>query len=63
MSMPAAGLAAVLLLSVAAMGAGCSSAPIPPAYTQDELRMRCDRQRGVWRADDLMGGFCEFRGP
>lgn len=43
--------------------AGCSSVPIPPTYTQDELKAACDRQRGWWRPDDLRGGYCDFRGP
>jgi hypothetical protein len=43
--------------------AGCSGAPIPPTYTQDELKAECDRHRGWWRPDDLRGGYCDFRGP
>jgi hypothetical protein len=39
------------------------AAPIPPTYTQDDLKARCDRQRGSWRPDELMGGYCDFRGP
>jgi hypothetical protein len=39
------------------------AAPIPPTYTQDDLKARCDRQRGWWRPDELMGGYCDFRGP
>lgn len=43
---------------------GCASgAPVSPAYTQDELKAACDRQRGWWRPDDLRGGYCDFRGP
>jgi hypothetical protein len=47
----------------AALGAcaGCASTPIGPTYTQDELRAACERQRGWWRPDGLIGGFCEFR--
>ena len=42
--------------------AGCiTGAPIPPTYTQDELKMICERNRGSWYRDDLMGGFCERR--
>ena len=43
--------------------AGCSSVPIPATYTQDELKVECDRHRGWWRPDDLRGGYCDFRGP
>jgi hypothetical protein len=42
---------------------GCSSVPIPPTYTQEELGAECERHRGWWRADDLVGGYCDFRGP
>jgi len=44
---------------------GCASGapPVSPAYTQDELKAACDRQRGWWRPDDLRGGYCDFRGP
>ena len=47
------------LLAVAVALAGCASgqAPIPPAYTQDELRAQCERHHGWWRPG---GGFCEF---
>ena len=44
---------------------GCASGapPVSPAYTQDELKAACDRQRGWWRPDVLRGGYCDFRGP
>ncbi len=41
--------------------AGCSSVPIPPTYTQDELKAICLRHGGSWHPDDLMGGFCEYQ--
>ena len=41
----------------------CTTTPIAPAYSQDELKAKCDRQRGWWRPDELMGGYCDFRGP
>ena len=50
-----------LLLGATAGLAACSSVPIPPTYTQEELQTICERQRGWWRRDDLMGGYCEFR--
>jgi hypothetical protein len=40
--------------------AGCSSLPIPPTYTQDELKAICERHGGWWHPDDLMGGYCEY---
>ena len=41
--------------------AGCSSVPIPPTYTQDELKAICERHGGWWHPDDLIGGFCEYQ--
>ncbi len=43
--------------------AGCSSVAIPHAYTQADLKAECDRRRGWWRPDGLIGGYCDFRGP
>ena len=43
------------------MVAGCSSAPIPPPYTQAELKAMCERRGGWWHDDRLMGGFCEYQ--
>lgn len=40
---------------------GCSSVPIPPTYTQQELKTICERRGGWWHDDGLMGGFCERR--
>ncbi len=42
--------------------AGCATgqAPIPPTYTQDELRAECDRHHGWWRPGGVREGFCEF---
>jgi hypothetical protein len=42
-----------------ALASGCSSVPIPPTYTQEELQQICERKGGWWRPDDLIGGFCE----
>ncbi len=39
--------------------AACSTVPIPPTYTQEELKAICQRHGGAWHDDDLMGGFCE----
>ena len=50
----------VLLGSALVTLAGCSSMPIPPTYTQEELKAKCEqRGGGRWHPDDLMGGFCE----
>ena len=43
--------------------ARCSSVPIPPTYTQEELKAICQRHTGYWQPDGPAGGFCEFRGP
>ena len=54
-------LAALLLIAAVTVQAGCSSAPIAPTYSQEELKVECERHRGMWHPDDLMGGFCEYR--
>jgi hypothetical protein len=59
-TMPMA-LATALLVSLGASLAACGSTPIPPTYTQEEQRLICERQRGWWHRDDLMGGYCEYR--
>ena len=58
--------AAVALLSLLAL-AGCATgqAPIPPAYTQEELAERCARTGGWWRPSgphSLFSGHCEYGG-
>ncbi len=53
---------AFLSAGAAACLAGCiTGAPIPPTYTQDELKMICERNSGSWYRDALVGGFCERR--
>ncbi len=54
-------LAATLLLGGAVSLDGCSSIPIAPTYTQEDLKIVCERQGGVWHRDDLMGGYCEYK--
>ena len=54
-------VAALLLIGAVTLPAGCSSAPIGPTYSQDELKVDCERHRGVWHPDDLMSGYCEYR--
>jgi len=53
--------AALLLIGAVTVQAGCSGVPIAPTYAQEELKVECERHRGVWHRDDLMGGFCEYR--
>ena len=50
-----------LAAGVAACLVGCATAPIPPTYTQDELKAICERNGFRWYRDDLVGGFCERR--
>lgn len=54
------GARAALVVVVVFVVAGCSSLPIPPTYTQDELKAICERHGGWWHPDDLMGGYCEY---
>jgi hypothetical protein len=53
--------AALLLIGAVSVQAGCSGAPIGPTYSQDELKADCERHRGMWHPDNLMGGYCEYR--
>ena len=54
-------MAALLLGAVAAgLFAACTTAAIPPTYTQDELRVICERRGGWWRGD-LIAGYCEYQ--
>ena len=54
--------AAFLGAGAAACLVGCiTAAPIPPTYTQDELKAICERNGGRWYPDDLVGGFCGRR--
>lgn len=50
-----------LVVVAATLLAGCSSVPIPPTYTQDELKAICERHGGWWHPDELVGGFCEYQ--
>ena len=55
-------LTGVLLgAAVCSMVSGCSGLPIPPPYTQGELRAICERRGGWWHDDNLLGGFCEHQ--
>ena len=53
--------AALLLIGALTIQAGCSGARIAPTYSQEELKVECERHRGMWHPDDLIGGFCEYR--
>jgi hypothetical protein len=46
------------LVLVATTAGGCATAPIPPAYTKDELKAICERQGGWWRPN-ILDGYCE----
>jgi hypothetical protein len=50
------------LLAVAAGGflTACSSMPPGPTYTDDELRVICERRGGWWRGN-LIPGYCEYQ--
>ena len=55
------------VLAVALLGAGvcgllgaCTTAVIPPAYTDAELEAQCIRRGGWWRGS-LIPGYCEFQ--
>ncbi|HEV8439178.1 MAG TPA: hypothetical protein VGT40_13870 [Methylomirabilota bacterium] len=48
------------LLVLVAFALGCSSVPIQPAYTEQQLKQECERRGGRWHANDLRGGFCEY---
>jgi hypothetical protein len=52
---------AVLLGLAVTILAGCNSVPIPPTYTQDELKAICERNNGWSHTDDLIGGDCVRR--
>ena len=52
--------AVIVSAGAAACLAGCiTGAPIPPTYTQDELKATCERNGFRWYRDELTGGFCE----
>lgn len=46
--------------TVTCLVACATSTPIPPTYTQEELRAACERHGAWWRPNDLLGGFCEY---
>jgi hypothetical protein len=52
---------ALIIGGAGATAVACSTVPIPPTYTQAELKAICERRGGWWHDDDLMGGFCEYQ--
>jgi acyl-CoA synthetase (AMP-forming)/AMP-acid ligase II len=53
--------ATVTLIAAAALLAGCTMVPLPPTYSQDELRVICERNGGWWHPDGPIGGYCEYQ--
>jgi hypothetical protein len=45
----------MLLVVAATILAGCGSVPVPPTYTQGELKAECERHMWWWHPDDLTG--------
>jgi hypothetical protein len=55
------GLAGVLVIvGLSGLLAACSTVPIPPTYTDAELKASCERRGGWWRGE-LIRGYCEFQ--
>ncbi len=52
-------LAAGAITLILWLVAGCTTTPIPPTYTQQEVKAICERNHGWWHPDDLVGGLCE----
>jgi hypothetical protein len=46
-------------LSASAVLVACATTPIPPTYSQAELKAACERHGFWWHPDELMGGYCE----
>ena len=49
----------LVLTALVAFLLGCGSVKVPPPYSQQELKERCDGRGGRWHEDDLAGSFCE----
>lgn len=54
----------ILTLAALSLAAGCATLgrPMPPTYTDEELRDTCQRNGGWWRGD-LIAGYCEYQSP
>jgi hypothetical protein len=48
-------------LGVCGLFTACSTTPIPPLYTQEEVKASCQRHGGWWRPN-LFEGSCEYQG-
>ena len=48
-----AGLCALLL-------AGCSTTPIQPSHSYEELKAECESRGGRWHDGDPVRSFCEY---
>lgn len=58
---PRRALAGVLLgAGLCGLFAACSTVPIPPTYTEAELKATCERRGGWWRGG-LIPGYCEYQ--
>jgi hypothetical protein len=54
--------AACLSAGAAACLVACATAtPIPPTYTQADLKAMCERHGGCWHPDGSVGGYCEYK--
>jgi hypothetical protein len=53
-------LAALLAVAVGGLLSACSTMPPGPTYTDDELRVICERRGGWWRGN-LIPGYCEYQ--
>ncbi len=51
----------LLAAGVGGLFTACTTVPIPPPYTQDELKAICERRGGWWHPDGLIGGYCEYQ--
>lgn len=53
-------LGALLAAAAGGLLSACSSMPPGPTYTEDELRVICERRGGWWRGN-LIPGLCEYQ--
>ena len=51
---------ALFAAGAGALLGGCSGVVYPPTYTQEELRVICERRGGWWRGN-LIPGYCEYQ--
>ena len=54
-------LAMRLSLGMALLASGCAGAA--PPYTEQELKVRCENNGGIWHPSLERAGFCEFQSP